>query len=545
MNINERNKIQKKLLAPSFDGAVPSELAADYILPDTYPDVKKILRVRARPMLISRYVQGRQLEYTGAVDYIVVFCAEEVGEDGSPRPDTLHAVHFAGDFGGTLNELDDLDQCEICVTPRIAACSARLQNPRKLSIKSTVMTDVKLAKFIPTQPKIDGSLTLEEEMQLERLTETRPTLLEKAFTAEPSRISENLEPDASQPAIDQIITCDADIHFHEAKPMKGADGFTVVLKGEALIDCIYKAQSEPGDYRSFTRKIPLSQIVSADEYAEFFADANQDTLCASAVGNVTELNAAVGENGYGERRVLELDMTYDVGIKLCADSDVPLVRDVYSVERDSECEMRPLELSCLGKLISANFSVGDGVSRAELKLPESASIIDAQAEVSMNNASVERGRAQLTGEAAVNCILAAGDGNFLSADFTLPVKCELAVGDVREPIAFACDCTVSDMRARLDPTRLCCDFEVSLNAALMQKSRLETVSAVHIAKDKRPAAAGTASMTLCYPSAGESLWQIAKRYNTTTGAIEAFNRELGDMPHVILIPAGRGVSKIM
>ena len=38
------------------------------------------------------------------------------------------------------------------IEPRITACSARLQNPRKLSLKSTVMTDVKLSKIMATSP---------------------------------------------------------------------------------------------------------------------------------------------------------------------------------------------------------------------------------------------------------------------------------------------------------------------------------------------------------------------------------------------------------
>ena len=551
MNANEMIKASPKLLSPFFDGTVTSELSADYILPDTYPDVKKILRVRARPISIGRFISGRRLEYSGAVDYIVVFCAEasESGEDSTPRPDTLHAVHFAAEYTGALDSEYDLDGCEITISPRIQSCNARLQNPRKLSIKASVANDVKLSHMIPCAPKIEGAPTLEDEMKLERLTTVRPTLLEKVFTADHEQLSENLEPDASQPAIDEIVTCDAELHFHEVKPQRSSDGFTVMLKGEALIDCIYKAQSEAGDYRSFARKLPLSYVVGADDYSEFFKDAKPETLCASAIGTLTELNAAVGENSYGERRVLELDMSFDIDVRLCADVDVPLTLDVYSIDRDTECVTRRLELSSLGKLIPANFSVNESISREELNLPGDAdwNVVDIQADAVIGSATPISGRAQLTGEASVSCIFSDRNGGFASADFRLPVRCELSVGEISEPIAFMCECKTSDLRARLDSNRLYCDFEVSLGAAFIKRARIDAVETVRIAKEPRPTSDDASSLVLCYPSGGETLWQIAKRYSTTTGAIEALNPSLSDPPHVILIPVGRGaaVSKII
>lgn len=547
MNTNELIKSSPQMLSPFFDGVVTNELSADYILPDTYPDVKKILRVRARPVTIGRFVSGKRLEFSGAVDYIVVFSADSTaGESSEHRSDTLHAVHFAAEYTGAPGELENLDSSEIVITPHIAACSARLQNPRKLSIKSTVATDVKLSKMIPCSPKIEGATTLEEEMKLERMTAIKPTLLEKAFTADHEQLSENLEPDASQPSIDEIVTCDADINFHEVKPTSGADGLTVVLKGEAIVDCIYKAQSEAGDYRSFTRKLPLSYIVNADEYSEFFKDAKPETLCASATGMLTELNAAVGENSYGERRVLELDMSFDINLKVMADAEVSLTLDVYAVNRDTGCDMRKLEVSNLGKIFSANFSVNEGLVRDELGLPGDAesgwNVVDTQADVSISSAAITRGRAQLTGKAYISCILADRNGSFTAADFSLPVKCELNVGELSEPVAFSCDCKVTDLRARLDPNRMNCDFEVSLNATFIKKSRVDAVETVHISKEPRTAEDISTSLVLCYPSNGESLWQIAKRYNTTTSAISAFNPSLSENPHVIMIPVGKGPS---
>lgn len=503
-----------KMQTTFFDGSVPSELSGDFILPDTYPDVKKILRVRARPVQIGRFMSGGKLEFNGAVDYIVLFSAD--GESG----DTLHSVHFAAEYASSVTPAESVPDPITVIEPRITACSARLQNPRKLSLKSTVMTDVKLSKTMTTSP------VCEPDAKLERLDETLPTLIECSFTADHEQISENLEPDAAQPAIDEIITCDAEIYFREAKPQIADDGFTVALKGEAVIDCIYKAQTESGDYRSFSRKIPLSFVVSADEYADMFKDSIPGTLQAVATGTPTEINAAVGEDSYGERRILELDLSFDIDMTLFADAETSMTLDAYSTDHESECTGKTLDILNIGKIVASNFSVNESAPREELGLPGDServwNVIDCQAEVTMNSASVAKGRAQVGGEALVSLILSERVGSgceLASCEFRLPVKCELSVGEVKEPISFAADCKAFDLRARIDQARVSCDFEVALSAALISRSRREIIESVRLGDEIRRDDSDNSTIILCYPAPGESLWQVAKRYNRTVDSL--------------------------
>lgn len=522
---------------PTFDGIVPSELSADYILPDTYPDVKKILRARARPVLIGRYISGRKLEFSCAVDYIVIFSAD--GEGG----ESLHCVHFAGDFESTLGELDELDNANIVLTPRMSALNVRLSNPRKLSIRSTVSTDVKISSMLPCTAKCEGARTLEEELSLERLCDTVTSGRERTFTAEPLRISENLEPDSTQPSIDEIVTCDATIHFHEARPMYTSDDFTVSLKGDAVVTCLYKSRSEAGNYRSFSRKIPISYIVGADDFRDSFTDCRPESITAYALAVPTEINAVVAEDNYGERRIVELDMTADVNVHITGGEELPITLDAYSTERESECVMKDFDCHSPSKVVFANFSIGENVTRDGLNLPEDTVIVDAAADVSVGSVTLERGRAVMNGNAFISCILSDNAGSFTSSDFTVPIRCEMSAPDITEPFAYNCLPSVSDLRVRIDPERISFDFDVSLCTELFERSRRHVVDTIRLIGETR-STSNDSAMTLCYPSKDETLWQIAKRYNTTVSALEAANRENSRvllvpsaMPHTFVIDA--------
>ena len=505
------DKIQKTI----FEGAIPSELSGEFILPDTYPDVKKILRVRARPVQIGQYIGGGGLEFNGAVDYIVVFSA-----DGDPV-ETLHSVHFASDYKGGVSPEGIGEKTTVVCEPRISAVTARLSNPRKISLRSTVTTDVKLLCEASTKPKVEP----DPDAPLEKLTETTPTLVEYSFLADHVKLSENLEPDPSQPAIDAIITCDAEINFHEVKPQKSDEGLSASIKGEAVIDCVYKAQTEPGDYRSFTRKIPLSLVVGADEYAGLFEGAVPGTLIMSAAGVPTEINASVGENSYGERRVLELDLAFDVNLTLYAENETTLTLDAYSVDHESECGFERLDIIRLGKQVFSNFSVNESVGREEIGLTDPERqwiVVDSQADVVIDSARIERGRAQMSGTASVSAIIAS-EHEFAPLDFKVPVKCELGVGELREPIAFSCESGACDLRVRIDGTRVSCDFEVTLSAVFFGLSRRDIVGSVTLSGDKLTKSDDPSEIILCYPAAGEGLWQVAKRYKSTMAALESAN----------------------
>ena len=519
------------LLTSAFDGRVPAELACDYILPDTFPDIKRILRVAASPVLIGRYAAGKRLEWNGAVDYLVTFSADCEGGE------SLHTVHFAGEWSGALTlpgDADGTEGCEILITPEVAGCAARPVNPRKVSLKATVLTDLRVLRPVPAEPRIDGSA--EDAARLERLTEKIPALRERALVAEPRQVSENLEPDASMPAIDEIVSCTARVHFHEARVSRD-DALSVRLGGTAHVDCLYRAAD--GSHRSFSRKIPLAYQLGAPECAEFFAECAPETLAVSARAVLTELSAAVGENSYGERRVAEVDFTFEPHLHFLGVAQLPLMLDAYSTARAVEIAPRELEFCRAAKVMSANVSVSEAIEAAGMRLPEGCTPVSACGEVTFRGLSPERGRAILTGDAAVSCIFAAPDGSFIPAEAVIPVKCELAC-DIAEPFAMEARGVVGDLRVRAEPERLQFDFEVSLTLTVRERVRRTAADAVTFGEALPPAKA-CAGMVLCYPAAGETMWTIAKRYGVAMSALQAANPEAA---RVVVIPRA-GISGVV
>ena len=504
----------------AFDGRIPSELSADYILPDTYPDVKRILRASAKPILIGRYISGRRLEFTGAVDYSVIFSADT--ENG----ESMHCVHFAGDFDGSVGDFDNLERANISVIPAIGACSVRMANPRKLTLKSTVNTDVKIAMPTSAGPTVDG----DPDTVLEKLFSTVTARRERTFMCEPLRISENLETDNAKGSIDEIISCTAQVLFSEAKV--NLEDSTVSLKGTANVNCIYKSEPEAGVYKSFSRKIPVTHIADASEYCGAFTSCRPETLSATANAVTVEMNASVGEDSYGERRVVDLDISADVTVMIVGGEDVSAVLDAYSTSHSSDCIMKNYVLRTHDKTFSTGFSVSETLTRDQLSLPENCVIIDTQIEVVSPQISAQRARLQLMANAIASCMIE-NDGTYSGVTAVVPIKCDLGSSEMSTPICRCAQFLTSDIRTRVDGDSMHLDFEVSVCAAVCEEKNISAVSEVRLSGECTHHAENT-GLTICYPSSEDTLWQIAKRYNTTVAKIEAANT--GRTASILVIP---------
>ena len=70
IDIIKENVQFEQLLRESNSNTVLKE---EYLIPDTHPDVQKILTVEARPMIINKELIGDKIVLEGKVEYTVIY----------------------------------------------------------------------------------------------------------------------------------------------------------------------------------------------------------------------------------------------------------------------------------------------------------------------------------------------------------------------------------------------------------------------------------------------------------------------------------------
>ena len=142
-------------LTYEYDGvreAIPAECRVEHTLPDYLPEIRRVLRVSARPLGVGRYLEGDRAEFSGTVAYTVVYT------DGEGR---TAAVTLNGEYTLTCPRAEG-DHPTPLAEAEVESTVCRLGGPRRLSLASTLRCRVHMPRTL--------SLSTPEGEGCERLT---------------------------------------------------------------------------------------------------------------------------------------------------------------------------------------------------------------------------------------------------------------------------------------------------------------------------------------------------------------------------------------
>ena len=505
---NFRHSLKNEMCVYSklFDGVQESEQGGDFILPDFLPDIKQILHLRARPKYTGKYISGDKLEYEGEIIYSIIYLAED---------DTIRSVAFANTYEKTVDIPGIDSNSVIVINPSITQTSWRLPNPHKINIKIKLLIDLKVLAKQCIEPHINGKHSIEDEINLERNTSDITVM--NVFTTDTNDItvSDTLELEGTYPQIKSILQCDADMYIYEAKTMPDK----VLYKGDAIINCLY--ESDDGNYISVSKRIPISQIV------DIYGVSDSGDWSCSVNAFTESLRAELMPNSYGETRNIAVELTYTTSVMAIFNDSVSVTKDIYSTEYECTANHTRLDVTCLNRSYNMNFSVNASKARTECNAEAAVNVICNDVLLSVDNVTLDKSRAKLilegTADITVISEMNGAENRFAGIRFTSPVKCELDGASVDPNFEYICNASVINNRGRLDTNNVYIDFEVAVNMIVLGKSVTDVIETVNLDRDHKLYVEGRPPLTLYYPRRDELLWDIAKRYRTTSQAIMTAN----------------------
>ena len=498
-----------------YGGEKHTEVAEEFILPDYLPDVKRIIRADVSPKIDGKYVSSGKLDYDGEAVCRILFTDEN---------NELHTASFSAAFSDGVEIPSVSDECIANLAPLPESLSCRTVNPRRIAVKLRIDTEIGVWCTASFRPEFCGEYsekneTLNEEIPVMKLI----CAGENGLTA-----SADIEADGALPQVGKIITCDVDMCFYECK---GADG-RVLCRGDMPITVFYSSPGEDGDiYTVLYRKLPVAQVIAAEGI--------DDGYECTAKGSVDGVKVKVSENGFGERRIIELDITYRLYLNCVGNGRVTLTKDIYSCDREVKTETGKKSFFSFIRNYSASFSANHIAEAGEVSLGEAESVLCAYARPRVENVTLDRANRRLTveGKAGTGAVLRERDG-LSSTDYEVPFKLELEAAGVPESFVFNGDTVCMSARARLDGGKLYTDLELQLNLTVLEARECEYISVAEFG-DTLKNEENAPQMRFFYPSDGETLWSVGKVFGIPRERIAEANNIRADesvLPNVLMIP---------
>lgn len=491
--------VVKKTAIPSVIKEVISELS----LPDYLPDVSRLLRTSADIGAENGYVSGNSLEYDGEINYTVIYATS----DGR-----IKSVSLSSDFDGSLPLPETVGEFDVMPKMRIDGVTCRLQNPRRLSVRAKLNIGGDMFTSVCVSPTVSGKLTAEEAANIQRRTYDGESFCRVCVRDENIPVSEDIELDGQDASIGEIVSLSLLPYVYEVRAENGK----ISYRGDVTAELLYLAaaadETKPAEYFSVRKKIPIAGSVEADGVTDAF------TACGDAT--VTGVEFRPQANATGENRVAEVDFTYTAHLCAYSNRKVQTVADMYSTDYQCENVINEYEMCRVLRAGAFNFT-SDGTS----PLDEKDRVVPVAESASVTVEKIEKNgtKAVFTGKTDVSVILAGGDGSYVGRQFEYPFRAETEIGKSRGELECDAVPSVVGITARVDGGEIKCDVEVGISYAAFEKEKIKAVAECAVMNDRPVRRATPASIVICYPSEGDDLWSISKRYGSTEAEIMKAN----------------------
>jgi len=498
-----------------YNGIKHTEISEEFILPDYLPDIKKIIRADASPRIDGKYVSDGKISFEGEVACRVLYTDDS---------NCLYAVTFSPLFADGLEVVGVGDECIANLIAEPDSLTCRTVNPRRISLKLRLDTDITIWNSRSFSPEIVGDYGVSTEI----LTEDIKTVKLICAGENGLNASVDIEADGALPQLGRIICCDVSAAFFECKP---ADG-RVLCRGEMPITVFYSSDTEYGEiYTTLFRKLPIAQVVVAEGAIEGY-DCN-------ARGAIEDVKTRILENGFGERRILELDITYRLYVNCVVNEQVTVTKDAYACGKKVESKMDTVVFDRFARNFSTSFSVNHIGEAADILTDDVEGIIGAFSRPRVTSVSLDGAGRKLVveGNAETGVILKGADGAG-GADYSVPFKVELEASGVPEKFYYTYDAVCMSARARMDSEKVFTDLEIQLNLMVLGEETMDVLVGAEFSEKDAAEGENGAQIRLFYPSEGETLWSIGKQFGVSRDRLAEINgiSDTDAIPDVIMIP---------
>ena len=475
-----------------FDGQTEQGVELDYVLPDYYPEIFRILKCCLTPRITSSAVSGNKLMLDGVVLIKVLYLEE--------NSTALHCVEQRYTWSKTVDIAGKSEGLcgspVVTVIPRVDYCNCRAVSSRRIDVRGAVSCRVTVT--CPSQFRLPAIPDGVQVLCRDITASSEPIYSERQIS-----VREEIETGAS--GIEYIVSCDASPKLDDVRVIANK----AVIKGTVTVTALYGLHTDdhPGcdDLEKMTADIPISQIIDMPGLSD------QHTCQPE----ITVMNCELQPKA--DSGIISCEILLNCRCTASTDSTVGIPCDLYSTEYECEYSTSQIKLPVNRRAVSGQISVKSSMTSDS---GEISSVWDCRSTVNSLMCRPEPGNGLLvTGQLCFQAIgRAAGNVPFF-AEKQEAFEQVIPAQNVTQDTVSNCRSCVTDtgfsirQDGGIDATA-----QVEISGSISENQQITAVSSASVREDKPKERSDEFALRICYTS-GESCWDIAKRCNTTVEAI--------------------------
>lgn len=477
-------------------------LQEDVIVPDIKPDMEHILQWDARVMFDDMKIEGNRVKFSGKVDCYVLYLSEGPNK-------SVHNLSTSFNIDDYINVDESEGEALYYLDGYIDNMRIEKLNSRKLNINCILdvkaMTETKNSNSIITDAL--GGTNLQTK---KAPFETRQMVLNKE---EKFIVKDEINVPQGKANINEVLWCDLHLKNKEIKVLDDK----ITVKGDLLVCMLYSGEGEGQQLEFLEKEIPFNGIVEAYGCTpDMFTDARM---------NVSKYYVQVMPDLDGEDRIVEIEAIVELKIKVYSMEQRDVIVDLYEPNKHIHKKCKKNKFQNIVCMNSMRSNVCDTITLGQ-EMPDMMQVLYGKATCKVEDIEVKHHHVLCEGVVFVKMYYVGADDNnpLCSYDQVIPFQQEIDCRGAMEGMTVEINCDVEHVMCNMLSKR---EVEVRcmlcLDVAVIDEKEMELI--VELEEEDMPMEELELlpSVVIYVVQKGDTLWSIAKKYNTTVAELMALN----------------------
>lgn len=471
----------------------------DVIVPESKPDIVRILEVDGAVVISSREVIQDRVMVEGGIRYNILY----VGQGSEQLIENLETeigfTHYLEIPGVKPNMVSTL-KCEV------EHIEYEIINSRKLSIKAVLNLEGRVSHVL----QLEVIRNFKDMPNIQLLKDKMVVINSEGQGSSQSVVREDLELEDELPSIHKILKKDASIKINWKKTMDNR----VVIEGDVRIRLIYACEDQSEPIQNISYDMPFTHSID-------IVGAYQGMDC-TANAWIQELFIEPRQDINGEMRILSVEAVIAGEAQVFEVHEKELLLDAYCPGLVLEPKKRKIKLTQIIGENQEQTVIKDSIAFPD-NVPQASKVFYAESKPIITDKHISDGKVIIEGILASNIIYQSTDSSYGLASIKedIPFRQSIEVKEAMEDMDCQSEITVEHVNCTL-----IAPDEVEFRAVLTTKVSVfanvekEVFLGVEVGELEQDKDWG---IFIYFIQPGDSLWSVAKKYNTTIASILKYN----------------------
>lgn len=494
--IKENIELQRQIGENSNDEILKEE----YLIPDTLPDVVKILSVDVNKRVTNTEVQTGKVLVEADVDYNIIYLADEETGRG------INSVVYKGKLSNFI-DIVGAEQGMFCnVECELEHINTILINERKINVEAYFSVKCEVCK----QETFEFVQSVENKPDVQVMK--KPECIEKTLYKNVNKLNAKsaLKVSMDKPQIDKVIKFDCMLHKKDVKLLDDK----IQCSCFAKINILYKSDASRELY------ILEDDIFISDEKEVVGINSGMNYEADFVVDSA---NYKLVQDDLGEDRIVNIDVNVNTAVRISKVEDIEVIDDAYSPQSNLDILKEKAEVKIrLGE--GSTEAIAKDNIRLESDNDEPMQVMCAKGEIISVEKEVKNETVNIDGTLKVDCLYKSsndeiGFGNKVAE---LPFSATIEIPGLKDDMEVMLKGTIENIQSSIEASTIAIKAILSFSSVASYKDNKEYIKVIEVDEESEPPKKN-ASVIIYVVQGGDTIWKLAKKYKTTMCDIAKVN----------------------